>query len=59
MDIEKIQQELERRFKKTKSEFYQRRIIFWYDEEKEFVDFFFSDRTRYTRTPKYLIEKAK
>lgn len=38
MDIEKIQQELERRFKKTKNEFYQRRIIFWYDEEKEFVD---------------------
>ena len=38
MDIEKIQQELERRFKKAKPEFYNRRIIFWYDEEKEFID---------------------
>ena len=38
MDIEKIQQELERRFNKAKPEFYRRRIIFWYDEEKEFVE---------------------
>ena len=36
MDIENIQQELEKRFKKDPKEFYKRRIIFWYDEEKEF-----------------------
>ena len=38
MDIDNIQQELEKRFKKTRKEFYNRRIIFWYDEEQEFVD---------------------
>lgn len=38
MDIENIQQELEKRFKKAPREFYKRRIIFWYDEEKEFED---------------------
>ena len=38
MDIENIQQELEKRFKKEPQEFYKRRIIFWYDEEKEFID---------------------
>lgn len=29
------------------------------EEEKEFVEFFKSERNRYTRTPKYLVEKAK
>ena len=38
MDAEKITQELERRFAAPLKEFYQRRIIFWYDEEREFED---------------------
>ena len=38
MDAEKITQELERRFAAPLPEFYQRRIIFWYDEEREFED---------------------
>ena len=37
-DSEKIVQELNRRFAQQLPEFYSRRIIFWYDEEKEFED---------------------
>lgn len=38
MDAEKIVQDLNRRFAASLPEFHQRRIIFWYDEEREFED---------------------
>lgn len=38
MDTEKIVQDLNRRFAAPLLDFYQRRIIFWYDEDKEFAD---------------------
>ena len=38
MDTEKIIQDLNRRFAEPLPEFYKRRIIFWYDEDKEFED---------------------
>ena len=38
MDTDKIIQDLNCRFVAPLSEFYQRRIIFWYDEDKEFED---------------------
>ena len=38
MDTEKIIQDLNRRFSEPLPEFYKRRIIFWYDEDKEFED---------------------
>ena len=38
MDTNKIIQDLNRRFAEPLPEFYQRRIIFWYDEDREFED---------------------
>ena len=38
IDLQTIEQELARRFAASLPEFYQRRIIFWYDEEREFED---------------------
>ena len=38
MDAEKVIQDLNRRFAAPLPEFYQRRIIFWYDEDREFGD---------------------
>lgn len=38
MDAEKVIQDLNRRFAVPLPEFYQRRIIFWYDEDREFED---------------------
>jgi len=38
MDADKVIQDLNRRFAAPLPEFYQRRIIFWYDEDKEFED---------------------
>lgn len=38
MDLIKIQQDLNRRFAAPLPEFYRRRIIFWYDEDREFED---------------------
>lgn len=38
MDSEKIIQELNQRFAAPLPEFYKRRIVFWYDEDKEFED---------------------
>lgn len=38
MDTDKIIKDLNRRFAAPLPEFYQRRIIFWYDEDKEFGD---------------------
>ena len=38
MDTDKIVQELNRRFAEPLPEFYNRRIIVWYDEDKEFED---------------------
>ena len=38
MDLERIIQELNRRFVAPLPEFYKRRIIFWYDEDREFED---------------------
>lgn len=38
MDLEKVVQDLNRRFSEPLPAFYKRRIIFWYDEDKEFQD---------------------
>ena len=38
MDIDTVVQDLNRRFSVPLSEFYKRRIIFWYDDDKEFLD---------------------
>lgn len=38
MDLQKIAQDLNRRFAAPLPEFYNRRIIFWYDEDREFED---------------------
>lgn len=38
MNTDKVIQGLSRRFADSLSEFYQRRIIFWYDEDKDFED---------------------
>ena len=38
MDSEKIVQELNQRFAVPLPEFYKRRIVFWYDEDREFED---------------------
>ena len=38
MDIDMVKQDLSRRFAAPLPEFYCRRIIFWYDEEREFED---------------------
>lgn len=38
MDSEKVIQDLNQRFAQPLPEFYKRRIIFWYDEEREFED---------------------
>lgn len=38
MDLETIIQDLNKRFAAPLPEFYQRRIIFWYDEDREFED---------------------
>lgn len=38
MDIDTIIQDLTRRFAAPLPEFYRRRVIFWYDEEREFED---------------------
>ena len=38
MDTDKVIQELNRLFAAPLPEFYQRRIIFWHDEDKEFED---------------------
>lgn len=38
MDLEKVISDLNRRFSQDLPEFYNRRIIFWYDEDREFED---------------------
>jgi len=38
MDLATISQELNKRFLAPLPEFYKRRIVVWYDEEKEFED---------------------
>ena len=38
MDLQTINQELNKRFTETLPEFYKRRIVIWYDEEGEFKD---------------------
>lgn len=38
MDIDKINQDLNRRFAAPLPEYYRRRIIFWHDEDREFED---------------------
>ena len=38
MDTDKVVQDLNRRFAAPLPEFYKCRIIFWYDEDKEFED---------------------
>lgn len=38
MDADKIIQDLNRRFAKPLPEFYKRRIVVWYDEDREFED---------------------
>ena len=49
MDTDKVIQDLNRRFAAPLPEFYQRRIIFWYDEDKEFED----------KLDEVVLEKAK
>lgn len=39
-DYEQVQNELIQKFKQPLNEFYERRIIFWYDEDQEFTDQF-------------------
>ena len=38
MDLNTVQQDLTRRFAAPLPEFYKRRIVFWYDEDREFED---------------------
>lgn len=38
MDLEKIVQDLNRKFAEPLLPFYKRRLVFWHDEDKEFVD---------------------
>ncbi len=38
LDVEKVLQELKRRFSEALPEFHQRHIIFWHDEDREFED---------------------
>ena len=38
MALEDIKKELEQRFEQPLPEFYKRRIIFWNDEAKEFIN---------------------
>ena len=38
MDLEMIIRDLNKRFAAPLPEFYKRRIIFWYDEDREFED---------------------
>ena len=38
MDADKVIHDLNRRFAQPLPEFYERRVIFWYDEDKEFED---------------------
>ena len=38
MDLETIIRDLNKRFAAPLPEFYKRRIIFWYDEDREFED---------------------
>ena len=38
MDLDDILKDLEKRFKEPYPEFYNRRIILWLDQEKEFED---------------------
>lgn len=38
MDTDQVIRDLNRRFAAPLPEFYRRRIIFWYDEDKEFED---------------------
>ena len=37
-DTDKVIQELNRRFAESLPEFYQRRIIFWHDEDRDFEE---------------------
>ena len=38
MDLDTVIKDLNKRFAEPLPEFYKRRIIFWYDEEREFED---------------------
>lgn len=38
MDTEKVTNDLNKRFAAPLPDYYKRRIIFWYDEEREFED---------------------
>ena len=38
IDLQKIVHDLNKRFAAPLPEFYKRRIIFWYDEDREFED---------------------
>lgn len=50
MDLERVVQDLNRRFSEPLPAFYKRRIIFWYDEDKEFQDSFESIALSNART---------
>ena len=38
MDTDKVVQDLNKRFSAPLPDYYERRIIFWFDEEREFED---------------------
>ena len=38
MDLNTIRQDLKRKYSEPLPEFYKRRIVFWYDEDREFED---------------------
>ena len=38
MDVEHITKELNKKFAAPLQEYYKRRIVFWYDPDKEFAD---------------------
>ena len=58
MDTDKIIQDLNRRFAAPLPEFYQRRIIFWYDEDKEFVVKMWSNQENRCEAVRYAMHSA-
>ncbi len=58
MDTDKVIQDLNRRFAASLPEFYQRRIIFWYDEDKEFVVKMWSNQENRCEAVRYAMHSA-
>ena len=58
MDTDKVIKDLNRRFAASLPEFYQRRIIFWYDEDKEFVVKMWSNQENRCEAVRYAMHSA-